>query len=309
MYAISEKSREIATIYHYGLSHGNRIFFEHLREVVGVLKEFDFKDENLIAAAYLHDVLEDTSCTLAYLENELGPRIAELVDAVTDGPGDTREQQKKRPYTLIPQTTGALTIKLADRIANVRYSLKMNESRYMKRYILEHASFVTHLYDIHDNINRQMWIHLNSLIKESEVRLQQRGIWIVKKKLQAPPLSKKWMSYVKPHVVVGSRLIRLLQFLGLPCAVINMCGVILCEDHKPSSRFIRHQTIHFYQQLELLFVFYWVLYSFFWILQRGRDIDSGDPSGGNPFEREALLNEHDKSYPFARNFYAWRHFL
>jgi hypothetical protein len=309
MYPLSEKSYEIASIYHHGLSHGNRVFLEHLREVAGVLKEFNFEDENLIAAAYLHDVLEDTSCTLAYLEKELGPRVAELVDAVTDGPGNTREQQKKRPYKLIPQTPGALTIKLADRIANMRYSLKMNESRYMKRYIVEHTSFVAHLYDTHDDVNRQMWIYLNSLVKEAEILLQHRGIWIVKKKIRAPPPAKKWMSYIKPHIVVGSSVMRFLQFLGLSCKVINCCGIILCRDHNPSPRFIRHQTIHFYQQLELLFIFYWILYSFFWISRLWRDSTPHDPSQENPFECEAFLNDHDKSYLFTRSFYSWRHFL
>ena len=40
-------------------------------------------DQNLIAAAVLHDVVEDTECTLEQLQKQFGTDVAMLVDGVT----------------------------------------------------------------------------------------------------------------------------------------------------------------------------------------------------------------------------------
>jgi (p)ppGpp synthase/HD superfamily hydrolase len=41
-------------------------------------------DEDLVVAGYLHDVVEDSSVTLAEIEERFGPRVAHLVDEVTE---------------------------------------------------------------------------------------------------------------------------------------------------------------------------------------------------------------------------------
>src|SRR5688572_2066454 len=51
----------------------------------------------MIAAALLHDVVEDTPVTLAQIEAEFGPVVADLVDWLTDvsRPADGKRQVRK----------------------------------------------------------------------------------------------------------------------------------------------------------------------------------------------------------------------
>jgi hypothetical protein len=77
----------------------------------------------------------------------------------------------------------------------------------------------------------------------------------------------------------------------------NTCG--------PVTR--RHETIHFQQQLEMLFLFQWVFYVLFWLI--GLFIYKFDGNLSyhmNPFEREAYANERKTKYlSETRKRYAW----
>ena len=61
-----------------------------------------------------------------------------------------------------------------------------------------------------------------------------------------------------------------------------------------------HEYIHYLQQVELLFVFHWLLYSYFAIARS---------YGENPFEKEAFKHEKDTSYHLYRPWYNWRKFI
>ena len=68
------------------------------------------KDEEVIAAAFLHDVLEDTDATYEELKSEFGFRVADLVNEVT-----------KEGKNFFPRlhTQRAVLLKLADRMHNI----------------------------------------------------------------------------------------------------------------------------------------------------------------------------------------------
>lgn len=67
----------------------------------------------------------------------------------------------------------------------------------------------------------------------------------------------------------------------------------------------RHETIHFQQQLELLFVFQWILYGLFWLIGLVKYRDGAVAYRENPFEREAYSNERKFTYLEKRKRYAW----
>lgn len=67
----------------------------------------------------------------------------------------------------------------------------------------------------------------------------------------------------------------------------------------------RHETIHYKQQLELLFVFQWILYGLFWLIGLARYRHGATAYRESPFEREAYDNEHDVNYLTNRRPYAW----
>jgi hypothetical protein len=71
------------------------------------------------------------------------------------------------------------------------------------------------------------------------------------------------------------------------------------------ERVRRHETIHFQQQLELLFIGQWALYLFYYL--KGLIKYKAGPIAyrESPFEREAYRNEHDENYLKNRKRYSW----
>ena len=57
-----------------------------------------------------------------------------------------------------------------------------------------------------------------------------------------------------------------------------------------------HETIHFQQQLEMLFVFQWLMYLVFWIIGCIKYRNGKKAYYRNPFEQEAYDNEHNIDY-------------
>jgi (p)ppGpp synthase/HD superfamily hydrolase len=89
-------------------------------------------DENMIAAAYLHDTVEDTDVTLKLIENFFGEDVAELVENLTDisKPEDGNRKVRKeidRQHTA-KASARAKTIKLADLISNTRDITKQDKN-------------------------------------------------------------------------------------------------------------------------------------------------------------------------------------
>ena len=161
----AEKAKTYAEIKHKGQTHGTRPFITHLTEVVNALHEFGYKDDDLTAAAWLHDVVEDTEVTIEEIYSEFGDRVGDLVDALTDGPGETRLEKKQKPYATIPNVPGAVLVKLADRIANVRHTIadtKPGAARYYAVYKKEHSGFCKALSN--GDEGKKMWALLDNLL-------------------------------------------------------------------------------------------------------------------------------------------------
>ena len=70
-------------------------------------------DPIAVAAAWLHDVVEDTPSTHADIEREFGPRVAELVHAMTDVEkelGNRDDAQGGRPGAASRRRPGSSTL-------------------------------------------------------------------------------------------------------------------------------------------------------------------------------------------------------
>ena len=100
-------------------------YLEHLLEALEVLvRGAGVTDPELLCAAVLHDVVEDTGCTLTDVEAAFGARVAELVGWVTipdPAPGQDKTSVKEeylRGLTAAPHD--AVLVKLADRASNVQ---------------------------------------------------------------------------------------------------------------------------------------------------------------------------------------------
>ena len=96
-------------------------YLEHLLEALQVLVAgAGIADPDVLVAAVLHDVVEDTPVTLDEVSAEFGPRVADLVGWVTIpalGPGETKSAYLRRLRDAPPD---AVLVKLADRASNVQ---------------------------------------------------------------------------------------------------------------------------------------------------------------------------------------------
>jgi guanosine-3',5'-bis(diphosphate) 3'-pyrophosphohydrolase len=111
--------------------HGDQVrptgepYERHLLEAAEVLAEgAGVLDGDVLTAALLHDVVEDTACTLDQVRDRFGPHVAELVDWVTrsDPPagGDRAAARSAYLRRLASAPPEAVLVKLADRLSNVQ---------------------------------------------------------------------------------------------------------------------------------------------------------------------------------------------
>jgi guanosine-3',5'-bis(diphosphate) 3'-pyrophosphohydrolase len=84
-------------------------------------EEGGIKDPEILAAAILHDTLEDTETSRRELERKFGARIAALVSEVTDDKSLPKQRRKQLQIDRAPmKSKGAALIKIADKICNLR---------------------------------------------------------------------------------------------------------------------------------------------------------------------------------------------
>lgn len=156
------RAQALATEAHQGQRYGDAPYTVHLAAVVAVMERFGIVDVDVLAAGWLHDTIEDTPVSRAEVAAAVGERAASMVDAVSDGPGENRKARKARPYRLIPQTPGAVLVKLADRIANVESASKARPGL-LEMYRREHPAFRQKLQQ--DGEADAMWAHLDALLR------------------------------------------------------------------------------------------------------------------------------------------------
>jgi (p)ppGpp synthase/HD superfamily hydrolase len=96
-------------------------FVEHPIAVANLLEESGY-DGPLIAAAYLHDVVEHTDVELDEIRERFGPAIADLVDRLSEDPDIDGYAARKRALRkrILESGGDPVIIYAADRVANMR---------------------------------------------------------------------------------------------------------------------------------------------------------------------------------------------
>jgi (p)ppGpp synthase/HD superfamily hydrolase len=99
---------------------GGMPYIEHPRTVAALLAEHGY-DEPVLAAALLHDVVEDSEVTVAELYDRFGEPIAGLVAALSDDESieDYRERKREHRQRVAAADGDALAVYGADKLANV----------------------------------------------------------------------------------------------------------------------------------------------------------------------------------------------
>lgn len=140
-----EKARIFATAAHHAVGQVRKYtgepYINHPAEVAGIVAAITNRPE-MIAAAWLHDVVEDTSVSIDLIRSEFGPCVATLVEGLTDisKPEDGNRATRKRidrEHTA-RQSAACKTIKLADLISNTRTIVAL-DPEFAKVYMAEKA--------------------------------------------------------------------------------------------------------------------------------------------------------------------------
>jgi (p)ppGpp synthase/HD superfamily hydrolase len=99
---------------------GGMAYVEHPRGVAELLAEGGLSDEAL-AAALLHDVVEDSELTVEELRGPFGATVAGLVDVLSDDESIEPYRERKREHRERVRAAGgdALTIYGADKLNNL----------------------------------------------------------------------------------------------------------------------------------------------------------------------------------------------
>lgn len=132
---IVERARVFAMEKHKGqLDDDGWPYIFHPDRVACIIREIT-EDQDLIAAAYLHDTIEDTSTTYDELVRSFGSIIADLVMEVT-------HEGKKDEYGYwFPRlkTKKGIMLKFADRLSNLSRMGSWDEKR--KEHYLKKSKF------------------------------------------------------------------------------------------------------------------------------------------------------------------------
>ena len=123
-------------------------YINHLLEVAGlVANALTEPDTDLVIAALLHDIIEDARVSKDDLQR-FGPDVAELVAEVTDDRSLPQAERKRRQIVHAPHlSVRAQTIKLADKISNLRGILNSPPADWSLQRKCEYLAFANKVVD------------------------------------------------------------------------------------------------------------------------------------------------------------------
>jgi len=167
-----EKAKTFAEMKHKGQMRKfeNKPYFIHPERVAHILYQFKISKNisQLIAAAYLHDTLEDTNTTIEEIRDNFGDLVASIVLELTSDKEQITQLGKKEYLAnkMAKMSSYALTLKLADRIDNVnklnwqndKFKNKYKEETY---YILDRLKKERRLSNPQKNMVNEILTHLN----------------------------------------------------------------------------------------------------------------------------------------------------
>jgi GTP diphosphokinase / guanosine-3',5'-bis(diphosphate) 3'-diphosphatase len=127
---------QLATAAHQGQRRASgESYIEHPLAVAGILAELEM-DHQTIAAALLHDVVEDTSVTSEQVTAQFGEEVARLVEGVTkltripyQSKEDAQVENLRKMFLAMAKDIRVIIIKLADRLHNMRTLASLPESK------------------------------------------------------------------------------------------------------------------------------------------------------------------------------------
>lgn len=112
---------------------------------VGVRLIEQHEDETTVIAGFLHDLIEDTDCTIEYIEKEFGKEVADLVQVLTFDQTitDYKERWNKEIPKIIKAGRQAMIIKVADSLDNLPYYILVLDDKKREEVLWKHNLIVS----------------------------------------------------------------------------------------------------------------------------------------------------------------------
>jgi (p)ppGpp synthase/HD superfamily hydrolase len=151
----AQRARAFAVDAHGDQKYGEEPYAVHLDEVAAILVGIG---SDLIAEAYLHDVVENTKVVKDELTAPFGERTTAIVDACT-GEGKNRRERCASIVAKLLRLPEAIPVKLADRLANMLRSL--TDRAKGKMYAGEYENFRKNLHPL--SANCPLWADLDEV--------------------------------------------------------------------------------------------------------------------------------------------------
>lgn len=149
------QAHSLALKWHSGQMYGDEPYKVHLQEVntrcYNMYKaSLSLEDMYFVAnLAWLHDILEDTECTPADIQDALGhypptgwvrsAELIEAVEAITKGASESRSDYLER----CSRNPFALKVKIADTLCNLERSFISQHTRRIEKYLKQLAFLST----------------------------------------------------------------------------------------------------------------------------------------------------------------------
>ncbi len=167
------RARRFATQAHRRIDHrrkyDSRPYEVHLKSVAQLVSAVT-DDPETIAAAWLHDTVEDTAVTLDDIRERFGPGVAALVSDLTDVsvPGDGNRAARKaidRAHSA-GASARAKTVKLADLLDNCR-DIRRADPRFAKVFAAEARTLLDVLHEGDPRLHRRLEQEVAECLGES----------------------------------------------------------------------------------------------------------------------------------------------
>ena len=163
---IIEKAKKFAEQAHGSINQCRKYtgepYIAHPENVVKIVSAVSHTDE-MICAAWLHDVVEDTPVSITEIKELFGETVSKLVVDLTEiskpCDGNRKERKKIDKEHTAKATAQAKTIKLADLIDNSKNIIE-RDTEFAKVYLKEKAELLTVLTE-GDN---ELWQTANAIV-------------------------------------------------------------------------------------------------------------------------------------------------
>ena len=149
-------------------------YINHPISVAKIISEIGYVgDSEVLAAALLHDTIEDTKTTPEELIDNFGERVCSLVKEVTDDKNLPKLERKQRQIDHAKEISeGAALIKLGDKISNVTDITNTPPTNWDSNRRLEYFDWAEKVINNCPQVNEKLENYFKDSIQKGREKLQ-----------------------------------------------------------------------------------------------------------------------------------------